>query len=158
MADLKKLRELAGRTGFTKVDLTESLSERWLCYATSPDTSSGEFVAEFVSKTDAEYFVAANPEAMLVVINEQADEIEKLKKTIEDMSLQIPTPSTYYTGDKNYQALNILESSGTYSWEGGPEMMEVLYVESSLVEEQFHQICKLETELMLLKGKNNGTT
>lgn len=95
--------------------------------------------------------------AMLVVINEQADEIEKLKKTIEDMSLQIPTPSTYYIGDKNYQALTTLEPSGTYSYEGAPEMMEVLYVEESLVEKQFRQICALEEELREIKEKTKGT-
>lgn len=94
---------------------------------------------------------------MLVVINEQADEIEKLKKTIEDMQNKIPNPSTYITGDKTYQAFNILEPSGTYSYEGDPEMMEVLYVEESLVEKQFQQICELEKELSSLKEKTNGT-
>lgn len=76
MSDLKKLRELAGRTGFTKVELTDSSSDLWLCYATEPDTSSGEFIAEFASKADANYFAAANPETVIALI----DELEAARK------------------------------------------------------------------------------
>lgn len=79
MTDLKKLRELAEKATFTKVDSTDSYSDLWLCYATEPDTSSGEFIAEFASKADADYFAAANPETVIALL----DRIEKLEKALD---------------------------------------------------------------------------
>lgn len=79
MTDLKNLRELASKASFTKIEL-QSLSKHWLCYATEPDISSGEFVAEFVYKEAAEYFAAANPVTVTALI----DRIEKLESQLKE--------------------------------------------------------------------------
>lgn len=95
MTDLKKLRELAGRTTFTKVDSTDSYSDLWLCYATEPDTSSGEFIAEFASKADADYFAAANPETVIALI----DRIEKLERIAQDFTSHSDDCALLYSYD-----------------------------------------------------------